>query len=78
VHRSSECSTKVGGAGSDVAEVVIVGKLGYLLDFGGGCGESPEYCQDVGTFLHRDDSELVFFVDPYQECFLIVMEYAST
>jgi len=27
--------------------------------------------------LHGDDSELIFFIDPYQEVFLVIMEDTS-
>jgi hypothetical protein len=56
VNGSSHGSAQVSGAGGDVTEVLIVGKLDNSLDVGGSAGESVEDCMDVGTLLHGDDA----------------------
>ena len=77
VHRGTHCSSQVGWARCDVAEVVVVGELEVLLNLGGSSLKSAEDSLDVGTWLHRDDSKLVLLVDPDQECLLIIVEDAS-
>lgn len=44
---------------------------------GGSLGQSCENGTNVGSLLHRDDSELVFFVDPNEEGLLVVVEDTS-
>ena len=57
--------------------MVIVGETGDLLNLGGGSGETLEDGTDVGTLLHRDDTELVLFVNPDEESLGIVVEDTS-
>ena len=54
-----------------------MGKFSYGLDVGSGLGEAGEDCTDVGARLHRDDAELIFFVDPHEEGLIVVVEDAS-
>ena len=77
VHGGSESGTKVGRAGSDVTEMVVVGELGLLLDGSAGSAESVEDSLDVGTVLHRDDSKLILLVDPDDESLGVVVEDTS-
>ena len=76
--RGSQGSTKVGWAGGDVSEMVVVGKLGNLLDGGCGLGKSGEDGKDVGTFLHGDDSQLILLVNPDEESLVFVVENTSS
>ena len=57
--------------------MVIVSKLGFLLDSGSSLRKSSEDSQDVGSLLHGNDSQLIFFVHPNKESFCIVMENTS-
>jgi len=57
--------------------MVVLGKFGNLLDFGGGSRESLEDLSDVRTGLHGDDSQLIFFVDPDEESLVVVVEDSS-
>ena len=58
--------------------MLIVSEFGNLLNLRGSLRETSEYCANVSSLLHRDDSELIFFVDPHEECLLVVMEDASS
>ena len=53
-------------------------KLCNLFNLGGGLGKSGEDCSNIGTLLHRDDSQLILFVDPDKEGLFIIVEDAST
>ena len=69
----SKCAlvlTEVGGAGQNVAEVVVVHVLGAgLLDVGlellEALGPALPAGLHVTVLLHGDDAEVVLFVDPY-------------
>jgi len=77
VDGGSETGTHVGGAGSNVSEVIIVGELGLLLNLVGSGGESTEDLADVGASLHGDDSELILLIDPDKESLVVVVEDTS-
>ena len=55
----------------------IMGELGFFLNFSSCNGKSLENCSNVGSFLHRDDPQLIFFVDPDEESLGIVVEDTS-
>ena len=74
VNGGAHASSEVGGAGSDVAEMLVVGELGLLLNLGSSDGESLEDLTDVGALLHGDDTELVLLVDPDEESLGVVVE----
>ncbi len=77
VDGGSQGSAEVGGAGSDVAEVAVVGELGNLLDVSAGAGKSVEDGVEVSTGLHGDDTELIFLINPDEEGLGIVVEDTS-
>lgn len=52
----------------------VVCKLGFLFDLGSGGRESFKDLSDVEARLHRNDTELILFVDPHKECLVVVME----
>ena len=54
-----------------------MGELGYLFNVGTCSAQSVEDCLEVCSVLHRDDSKLVFFVDPDEEGLFLVVEDAS-
>ena len=56
--RSSQSSSAVGWACSEISEVVVVGESGLILNQLLGSGQSVEDGSDITTGLHRDDSEL--------------------
>ena len=74
VDRSTECGSEVGGAGGDVAQVVVMGETGMGFDNGSGSCETIEDGSDVSTLLHGDDTELILLIDPDEECLGIVVE----
>lgn len=75
VNRSSESSSEVSRAGSDVSKLVGVSKLGLVFDGSCSTGESLEHCADVSSLLHGDNSELVLLVNPNEEgLFVIVVD----
>jgi hypothetical protein len=75
---SSQGGTKVGWARGDVTEMSIVRELGDLLNGGGSSAESIEDFADTSSFLHGDDSELIFFINPNEESLGLVVEDTST
>ena len=77
VDGGTECSTEVSGAGGDVTEVLVVGEFSLLLNFSGSACKSTENSTDISTLLHRDNTELIFFVDPSEESLGIVVEDTS-
>ena len=78
VDGGTEGSAKIRGARSDVAEVVVAGELSDLLDSGGSVAQSLEDSEDVGTRLHRNDTELVLLVDPGEEGLVSIVEDTTT
>jgi len=57
--------------------MLVVGEFGFGLNFVGSISKSLEDFEDVGTILHGNDSELIFFINPYEECFVVVVEDSS-
>jgi hypothetical protein len=57
--------------------VTVVGELGNLLDVSAGAGKSVEDSVEVSTWLHRDDTELILFVNPDEEGLGIIVEDTS-
>ena len=55
----------------------VVGEFSNVFDSGGGTGKTVENLFDVGTWLHGDDSELIFLIDPDKESLLVVVEDSS-
>ena len=51
----------------------IVGEFSLFFNLTSSNRESLEDLLDVGALLHRDDSELIFFVDPDKECLVVVV-----
>ena len=54
--------------------MLVVGKLGLLLDLSSRDRESLEDLTDVGTLLHGDDTKLVLLIHPDEEGLSIVVE----
>jgi len=54
--------------------MVIVCEFSDFLDLGRGHGKAFENLANVRAVLHRDNSELIFLIDPHQECLGIVVE----
>ena len=50
---------------------------GNFLNCSSSRSQSPEYCSDIGAVLHRNDSELIFLIDPDEEGLLVVVEDTS-
>jgi hypothetical protein len=57
--------------------MTVVGELGNLLDVSCGAGKSVEDGVEVGTWLHRDDTELILLINPDEEGLGIIVEDAS-
>lgn len=74
---SSQSSSAVGWACSKISEVVVVGESGLILNQFLGSGQSVEDGSDITTGLHRDDSELILFVDPDEEGLVVIVEDTS-
>merc|ERR1719490_103098 len=84
VDRGPHASTQVGGAGVDVAillvkaEVLARLSLYRVLDGLDTLGKSAEHFPYISTLLHGDDSELILLVDPDEEGLLCVVEDATS
>merc|ERR1719317_158194 len=84
VNRCPHASTKVGGAGVDVAEPLIQAEvlarllLDRVLDGLDTLGEPGEHFFHISSLLHGDDAELVLFVHPDQESLVLVVEDTTT
>lgn len=57
--------------------MVVSGEFFNFLDAVGGSFQSLKDGFDISTWLHRDDSELIFFIDPNQESFVVIVEDTS-
>jgi len=57
--------------------MVIMGESRNLLNLANSTTKSVEDLLDVCTTLHGDDSQLIFFVNPHEECLVIVVEDTS-
>merc|ERR1719356_550363 len=82
--RCSHASTKIGGAGMNVTILLIQAealarflhdRVSNSLDT---LGKSLKDTLDITTILHRDDSQLVFFIDPDEEGLLVIVENTTT
>ena len=54
--------------------MLVVSKLGFFFDLSSCDRESFKDLSNVGARLHRDDTELILFVDPHKECLVVVVE----
>ena len=57
--------------------MAVVSESGDLLDLASSSCKSSEDSTDVGSLLHRDDSELVLLIDPDKESLFVVVEDTS-
>merc|ERR1712240_230818 len=77
-------SAKVGGAGVDVAVLLIQAEvlarllLHRVLDSLDTLGEPGEHFFHISSLLHGDDAELVLFVHPDKESLVLVVEDTTT
>ena len=78
VDGSSQGSSEVSWARGDVAKMFVVREFGLLLNVSGSTRESLENGSDVSAWLHGDDSELIFFVDPDEESLGVIVENTSS
>ena len=58
--------------------MLIMSKLGDLLDLSSCDGKSAEDSTNVSTRLHGDNAKLVLLVNPDEEGLFIVVENTST
>ena len=78
VNRRTQGRSEVRRAGCDVAEMVIVSEFCHARNRLCSVAQSLENGQNVCAWLHRNDAELVFLVDPDQERLVVVVENAAT
>jgi len=67
----------LGRASRNSSEMVSDCKLSMLVDNSMSFSKSLEHFLDVSTVLHGNDSELIFLIHPYKECFLGIVENTS-
>ena len=58
--------------------MIIVSKLANSFNVRSGSAESLENSCDVRTILHGNDSELILFINPDEEGFVIIVEDTSS
>ena len=58
--------------------MLIMRKLSNFFNLGTSSAKPIEDFLEVSSVLHGYDSQLIFFIHPYQECLIIVMENSST
>jgi len=84
VNRGSHASSKVSWASMDVTisfiqhEIMTRFLLDGILDSLDSSCQPVEHLLDVASLLHRNDSQLILFVDPGQEGLVLVVEDATT
>jgi len=84
VDRCPHASTKVGGAGVDVAVPLIQAEvfarllLDRFLNTLDSLSQPGKNFPDITTHLHGDNTKLVLFIDPDQECFLVIVEDSTS
>merc|ERR1711983_160158 len=84
VDGGSHTSTKVGGAGVDVAVLlgqgVVLARLGLdtISDGLDTTGEAGEDSLDIASLLHGDDTSLILLVDPHKEGLGVIVEDSTT
>ena len=78
VHRCAHACANVGWARCQVAQAIVMCELYHLFDFLRRLSKTCEYLSDVSALLHRNNSELVFLIDPNKESLVIVVEDATT
>merc|ERR1719309_377595 len=79
---TTQTGTKIGGAGEDVAEMLVpheavVVLLEDLLNLLQANTETPEDLPHVAALLHGDDTQVILLVHPDQEGFVVVVPDAS-
>ena len=52
-------------------------EFGNIFDLSCSLGQTSEDRTNIGSVLHRDDSELILLIDPHKERLLVVMEDSS-
>ena len=78
VDGGSHGCAKVGWARGDVSKMFVVGEGHVFFDLLG-CATKPiENFFDTSSWLHGNNSKLIFFVNPNQECFVIIVENSSS
>ena len=78
VNGSAEGCTKIGWARGDVTKVLIVSETSDSLNMSCSFGKAGKHSSDISSILHRNDSKLIFFIDPHKEGLVIVMEDSSS
>merc|ERR1719474_709476 len=82
--RGTHTSSQVGGAGVDesilLRESIVLSRFSLYrvsnsLDT---TSEAFEDTLNISSLLHRDDTGLIFFIDPEKECFGIIVEDTTT
>jgi hypothetical protein len=58
--------------------MIVVGELDDSFNMLSGSAKSLEDCTNVGTWLHRDNSELILLIDPDEESLGVIVENTSS
>jgi len=78
VNRCSQSSTKVSWARSDVTKMFTMRELSNLFNSLSSSAKSIENFFDTSSWLHGNNSELIFFINPNEESLGIVVENTSS
>ena len=58
--------------------MLVISKFSHLFDLSSTDGKSGEDFTNVSSFFHGNDSELIFFIDPDEECLVLVVVDTSS
>ena len=78
VHTSSHSSAQISGTRGEIPTRIVVLKTNRFVQLVDGIAQTLKHRLDVASLFHADDSEVVLFVHPHQERFLVVVEDSST
>lgn len=76
--RCSHGCTKIGWTWGDVSQVRIMSELSMLLNLTDSLTKSCKNSCNIGSLLHGNNSQLIFFIDPDQESFIFVVKDSSS
>ena len=78
VDGSADGGTQVGRAEGEETETFVVREWDSLLDFVDGVDKTGVNGLQVTTLLHRDDTQMIFFIAPDQESLVNVVVDTAT
>lgn len=78
VDGSADCGTQVGGAEGQVAEAVVPTKGNLGFDGLDTTNETVENGANIAAFLHGNETQVIFLIDPDKEGLVVVVEDSTS